>query len=230
MGNNLKQRHVCYVWIVASLALFVYGCIGLLGKNIPGIEQLIIWIEGVDGNLIILAGFLAILFEGLYFVGSFFPGTTLVVILSLLAHTQSPFVLVFMLLSVYMGWLLASIINIKLAHWYIKKMNFQPEKKDFLIIDHPFATWFPAFRSNQEVSQTIAGASPKEVLYSSLRVKLFGMLILIGFVLIIPLFVNIQDIENDEGFVSIFLIAFIMFTVGLLQARRTKKRTCTANS
>ena len=75
MGTMQQDRSVIYgsvVWILSGLALISYACIGLTQTNIPGVEQLVDFVQSAEGNYIFLAAFIAILIEGLYFIGSVF--------------------------------------------------------------------------------------------------------------------------------------------------------------
>ena len=69
----------------------------------PGVEELVSWLSRVEGWHITLAAFVTVFIEGLYFVGSFFPGATMVVLLALFSQFAGwgLFALTILLIFVY---------------------------------------------------------------------------------------------------------------------------------
>lgn len=216
-----SQRYSGYVWLAAAAGLVVYGAIGLLGKNVPGAEELLAWMQSVDGQLIIVAAGVSILIEGLYFVGSFFPGTTLVILFAAMAQVQNTASFMLTIAAIFLGWIGASVCNIVFARWYALRLGFTRDSIATPESDHFLASWFPAFRSNVEVAQVIAGVRPWHVFYSSVRVKVFGTILLMGAVFIFPLMIDVHEIDNEEGFTTIFVMAAIMAGVGCVQLRKS---------
>ena len=93
--TNKIHKSILYagiVWIISALSLTAYGIMGLFNAIIPGVEEMITFLSTVDGQYIYLGALIAILLEGLYFIGSFFPGASLVVILAILSQLNGYFV------------------------------------------------------------------------------------------------------------------------------------------
>jgi len=195
------------------LILSAYGITGLLNQQIPGIEELVAFINSAAGPWLYVAAFLAIFIEGLYVVGSVFPGTTLVLIMAILVQTTGSLTFLSIIATMYVGWLLAGVCNVIAARLFSKRLtkNIPPVAKEDEMAG---ITWFPAFRANMEVSQALEGHSIKTVLLTSLRIKSLATLGLIGYALAIPLLIDITAVSNEEGFVSISIFALINFGVG----------------
>ena len=209
------------VWLAAVVGLGIYALLGTLGYQVPGVEQLVAWLSELDGWWILLAAFLAILIEGLYFFGSFLPGSTLVVVVAILAQLQSWWMFGLTILTIFVGWVLAGAINILLAKSFTTLWpNTDPNQIE--VKDDPALTWFPAFRANTEVAQIIAGASARQVFWSSVRVKVWGSLGATVYVLVLPLLIDISELENEEGFIGMFVVAVIMASVGAVQLHTAK--------
>ena len=210
----MHKKNPGLVWIVAGMGLFTYATIGFLGQGIPGVENLVTWLNGLSGNWIVLAAFVAILIEGLYFVGSFFPGSTIIILVAVLSQTQSWLVFFSTILAIYLGWVMAGLINVLLAH-KLKKLHTQDTQDEVDIKDRLFTTWYPAFRANQEVAQVVAGAKPGQVFLSSLRVKTIASFFAALGVASLPLFIDITELSNEEGFTTVFIVGAISLIVGL---------------
>lgn len=216
MINNTKQTTQIrsgLVWILSGLVLSAYGITGLLNQQIPGIEELVAFINAATGPWLYLAAFLAIFIEGLYVVGSVFPGTTLVLIMAILVQTTGSLTFLSIIATMYIGWLFAGVCNVFIARIFAKKLA---QTKPPIVKEDELAgiTWFPAFRANMEVSQALEGHSIKTVLVSSLKIKSLATLGLIGYALVIPLLIDITQVSNEEGFMSISVFALINFGVG----------------
>lgn len=212
------------VWIVSALALVTYRIIGMAQADIPGVEELVTFLSSVDGAYIYLSAFIAIFIEGFYFVGSFFPGGTLVVILAILSQVTGPAAFLGTIAAIFIGWCLAGVVNILLAKTYHLKVARLEEDADYEVKDRPWATWFPAFRANYEVAQIAEGGNPLQVFLSSVRVKFKASMIAALCTLIVPLFVDIRTIDNEEGFVAVMVVAGISFIVGAVKLKRYYSR------
>ena len=75
------------VWLMSGFALLTYGILGLTQTNIPGVEELVSFVNSANGIYLYLAAFISIFLEGLYFIGSFFPGTSFIILISIVAQT-----------------------------------------------------------------------------------------------------------------------------------------------
>jgi len=193
----------------------IYATIGILIENIPGVEALILWLETLVGVWVVLAVFVAIIIEGLYFVGSFFPGSSVVVLLAILSQTDSLALFVSTILAIFLGWVISGAVNIYFAKKYAVEVD-----HPVLARDYPLATWLPSFRANQEVAQTVAGIAPLRVFINSTRIKLFASLFMAVIVLVLAQTLDINEISNDEGFATLYVSASVMLIVGIVQLRR----------
>ena len=88
LQKDRKDLRSGIVWILSALALSTYGTLGLLNYRLPGVEEIVSYISSIQGTYLYGAAFLAILIEGIYFLGSFFPGTTLVIVIAILSQLQ----------------------------------------------------------------------------------------------------------------------------------------------
>lgn len=214
------ELYSALVWILAGLSLLVYCTIGFLNTSIPGAEELISFLSAVEGKYIYIAAFLSIFIEGLYFVGSFFPGSTLVVILAILSQLSGFVIFAGTILAIFFGWCLAGVVNIWLAKQYRSKIVRLQGGEKYEIKDRVWTTWFPAFRANYEVAQIMDGGNALDVFFSSVRVKLWTSLVATLYVLILPIFVDIKEVSNEEGFVTVAVVAIISFIVGGVKLKK----------
>lgn len=217
------KHHGAYVWLFAAFIIFAYGLLGLFGFKVPGVEQLLVWLENVSGWHIYVAAFSAILIEGLYFVGSFFPGTTLIILLALLSQLQGGVHFLLTILAIYLGWCLAGALNVTVAYLYRNRVQHEDFDTQFVVKDNLFITWFPAFRSTYEVSQIADGGSYWKVLYSAWRVRTIASLGAAIGALIIPYFIDVTQLDNDEGFLSLLLVGSISLIIGIYKLKRNNQ-------
>lgn len=208
------------VWIFSSFSLITFGILSLTNNKIPGVEQLVDTLAQVKGIYIYSAAFLTIFIEGLYVVGSFFPGSTIIVLLTLLSHTGGISSFLFTILAVFLGWCSAGVVNIIAAKLYGKKILDKEHNPEYDVKDRLLTTWFPAFRANYEVSQIAEGGKASTVLFSSIRVKFYACIIMLCGMALLPLFVNVNEISNEEGVLSAFIIAAISMTVGIYKLKK----------
>ena len=220
MNPNKIKLHAALVWLFSAFALLVYCVIGLLDTKIPGVEQLVEFISNADGSLIYLTAFLSIFIEGLYIVGAFFPGSTLIVIVTLLSQLVSYSVFFLTVLAIFVGWCLAGMVNIFIARLYRDTVIHQINKEEFVLRDRTWTTWFPAFRANYEVSQIVEGGESKAVFLSSVRVKFWASLVMALCTFILSYFIDINEVTNEEGILSLLVIALITFVVGVIKLKR----------
>jgi hypothetical protein len=210
------------VWLISGAALLTYGVLGLTQTNIPGVENLVAFINSATGNYLYLAAFLAIFFEGMYVVGSVIPGTTFVLIATILAQTGGVFKFLSIIFTIYLGWLLAGVFNVVFAKFLASHLTLaQPADAPK---EKPEVTWFPAFRANTEVSQITEGYQPTTVLWSSFKIKTYASIGLVLYSLIIPFFVDFNEMKNEEGFLGLAVIAIINFGVGIHKIRQHRQQ------
>ncbi len=207
------------VWIISALSLVTYAGLALTKQALPGVEELVAFISTVEGTYIFAAAFTAVLIEGLYVVGSFFPGTTMITLVAILSQASGAGTFVGTIVAIYLGWVLAGAINIAVATMYRRNALGQVDKESFAVKDRLFVTWFPAFRANYEVSQIAAGGNPWQVFLSSLRVKTIVSLGMLIVMYSVPFFYDVQETSNEEGFLSLFVVATISCTVGVIKIR-----------
>jgi len=210
------------VWILSGLALLTYGTLGLTHHNVPGIEEFLAFVNDAGGWYLYVAAFLAIFFEGLYFLGNFFPGTSFVLLIIIVSQAGGIIHFLTTILTVFIGWSLAGMVNVFGAKYFYELFKFRSET--LLPIEDKFGTtWYPAFRANTEVALVTEGHSASKVLRSSLRVKVYACLATIIYTLLVPLVIDIQELRNEVGFLSLGIIALISFTVGVVKIYRTNK-------
>jgi hypothetical protein len=217
--KNNAGLYSALVWILAGVALVIYCILGLLNTTIPGFEELVTFLSEVEADHIYAVAFISIFIEGLYFVGSFFPGATLVVIVAILSQLSGTTVFIGTILSIFIGWCLVGAVNIFLAKTCFLKMTRIQEHTEYEVKDRLWTTWYPAFRANYEVAQITEGGNPMKVFLSSVRVKFWASIAAAMYVLIIPFFIDIEQVSNEEGFLSVAIIAVISFAVGFLKIR-----------
>lgn len=216
--SNSSALYGSLVWIFSALVIFFYVAYALLGHQAPGVEQLVTFLQSVEGWQIYLAAFISIFIEGLYLVGNLFPGSTLVILIAILSQVGGPFSFVTTIILIFLGWSLAGGVNIvlaKLFHWSVLKK----ENQELEVRDRMWTTWFPAFRANYEVAQVSEGANLYKVLFSSVRVKFCVSIVMAMVTLLIPLFIDINESSNEEGFFVLGVIGAITLVVGLIKLR-----------
>jgi hypothetical protein len=213
-NENKESFYSAMVWIISGVGLITYGTMGVLSATIPGVEELVAYLSTASGTHIYIAAFVSILIEGTYLVGNFFPGTTLIVILTILSQVSGVSVFIGTILCVLLGWYTAGAINIYLAKTYYKKMISPVGSESSLVHDRLFTTWFPAFRANYEVAQITEGGSARGVFFSSLRVKTLVVGVATIGALLVPYVLDIHSISNEEGFLTIAAVATISIAVG----------------
>lgn len=217
--KNKGDLYSGIVWIVSACSLITYGLLGLFSGRIPGVEQVVFFVSNASGTYIYIAAFLSIFIEGLYFLGSFFPGTTLITIIALLSQVHGTMTLITTVSTIFLGWCVAGALNIFFAKTYRTQVLKQVHTDTYHIHDRLWTTWFPAFRANYEVAQVAAGGNPMKVFLSSVRVKFLVSLVMIAGALIAPFIIDIHNVSNKEGFLSLAGVASISFTVGVIKIR-----------
>ena len=213
--KDKSQLYAGIIWIVSAIALAIYGILLFLNSEVPGMGELVDFISSIDKKYIYLAAFISILIEGLYFIGSFFPGASLVMIIAVISGINGYFVFFATLLLIFIGWSLAGIINVYLAKVYRQRLMGVKHSEDYLINDRIWTTWFPAFRSSYEVAQVVEGGHPLKVYLSSLKVRFWATIFVGVLALIIPHIININNLSNKEPFFIIFIVFCISLIVGI---------------
>jgi len=217
--ESKDQLYAGIIWIISATALAVYGTLLFLNSEIPGMGELVNFLSNIDERYIYLAAFLSIFIEGLYFIGSFFPGASLVMIIAIISGTGGYVVFFTTLLLIFVGWSLSGIVNIYLAKVYRNKIVKLQHSEDYHVSDRVWTTWFPAFRSSYEVAQVIEGGHPMKVFLSSLRVRFWATLFVGVLAFIVPLVFDIDNASDNESFLTIFVVFCISLTVGIRKVR-----------
>lgn len=218
-NSNKRGLYSSLVWLLSALFLVIYCLIGLFKIKVPGVQDLVSFISNANGVYFFIAAFLAIFIEGLYVVGTFFPGSTLVAIVLILSQGNGLFTFLVTTIIIFIGWSVAGIINIYGAHFYRKKFINLLHDEQFDIKDKSWTTWFPAFRSNYEVAQVVDGGKPWQVFLSSLKVRFYACAVLTVVAIIVPHFIDVKNVSNEEGFISLFIIALITLIVGVIKLK-----------
>ncbi len=220
LNKNKNNLYSGLVWIVSSLALIAYGLLIYFNSSVPGMEELMNFLTSLDAKYIYIGAFVSVVIEGLYFVGSFFPGASLLIILAILSQSAGWTVFITTLLLVFIGWTIAGAINIFIAKTYRSKIMKLSHIEEYEVRDHVWTTWFPAFRSSHEVAQVAEGGHVGKVFISSLRVRFWATLFLGALALIVPLFFNIKNASDKDSYISITIVAAISMMVGIAKVRR----------
>jgi len=198
-----------FVWIFSGISLLIYALLGIFNQNIPGVEELVSFISNIGSSYLLLAAFLTIFIEGLYIVGNFFPGASLVMFAALVSQAHGPLFFLQTIFVVFVGWSISGGFNVLFAKLFKKEgVSEDPIPKNLLL------TWFPSFRANYEVSQTLEGRSATEVFVSSIKIKALVSFLMIFFLLIYSYFIDINEIKNEEGFITALFVAAISLFVG----------------
>lgn len=207
------------VWVTSAFFLVIYGVMIFFNSNLPGMGDLVKLLSSINKEYIYFAAAVSIFIEGLYFLGSFFPGTSLVMIISIISGTNGYIVLFTTLISIFITWNIAGIINIYLAKIYRNRIIKMQHSEDYHIKDHVWTTWLPAFRSSYEVAQVIEGGRPFKVFLSSLRVRFWATILVGCATIIIPIVFDIHNLSDTEGFLTIFIVCLISLVVGIRKIR-----------
>jgi len=216
---NKNQLYAGMIWIVSAITLAIYGVMLFFNTNIPGMEELVKFLSNIDEKYIYLVAFISIFIEGLYFIGSFFPGASLVLIITVISRTSGYDVFLITLFLIFIGWSLAGALNIYFARTYRNKILKLDSSDNYHVNDRIWTTWFPAFRSSYEVAQVVSGGHPLKVYASSFRVRFWATLLVGCLALIIPLVFDIDKSSDGENFLIIFTVFCISFIVGIVKIK-----------
>lgn len=220
---NKGELYSGIVWLLSALTLFIYATLSVTNQNVPGVEQFVDYLQTVDGFYIYSAAFLSIFIEGLYVVSNFFPGATLVLVLAIVSQIGGVGSFLLTILAIFSGWCLAGVVNIFGAKFFGMKFLKRYTDDSYEVVSRPFTTWFPVFRANYEVAQIMEGGDVWQVLWSSIKVKLLASFVAMLYVAAIPYFVDINEVSNEEGALSVLVVALISFSVGIFKLRRYLK-------
>ena len=209
-----------FVWILSGSVILIYVSFALLGHKLPGIEELVDFLTTIPQNYIFLAACISMFIEGLYFIGSFFPGTSLVILISILSQSGGLPTFLITMIFVFFGWCLAGGVNILLARFFMKTLVSHDAKTPYEVKDNADMTWFPAFRANYEVAQVSEGGDPLSVFISSVRVKALTCIGAVFYSLVIAYFIDLQSLEYQEVFRGLAVIGIVTLLVGLVKVRK----------
>lgn len=224
-NKNKNNLYSGLVWIVSALALIAYGLLIYFNSTVPGMSEVMAFLTSIETKYIYIGAFISVIIEGLYFIGSFFPGASLLIILAILSQSAGWSVFLITMLLVFLGWAIAGALNITIAKTYRSKIMKLEHIEEYEVKDHVWTTWFPAFRASHEVAQVAEGGHAMKVFFSSLRVRFFTTLFLGVLALIIPLFFDINNTSDQDGYVSIIVVAAISMAVGMAKIRKYLKYT-----
>jgi len=217
---NKNKLYTGIVWIVSGLTLITYGILLSQNTNLPGAESLVRFLTNIDERYIYVTAMISIFIEGLYFVGSFFPGASLVLVIAIISQTGGVLVFLTTILLVFLSWSLAGLVNIYMTKMYRNKIIQLEHVENYTVHNRIWTTWFPAFRASYEVAQVAEGAKPIRVFISSVIVRFWASLFVGGLALVVPLFFNIQNTTNKDGYVTLTVVALISLSVGVYNIRK----------
>jgi hypothetical protein len=222
-AHDQSEKNSLYagiIWIISGISLLTYGIMSFNNSNIPGIEEILALLANTQGKHIYIVAFISVFLEGLYLVGNFFPGASLVLLLAIISQANGPATFVTTMLTIFFGWCLAGTLNIYGAKIYQSKISKLPHDEKLKVRDQIWTTWFPSFRASYEVAQVVEGADTTKVFLSSLRVRFFATLFVGAIALAIPLFYDINHVSDRESIVVLLIIAVISFVVGAVKIRK----------
>lgn len=214
--HTWRDNLAALTWATSGILVMFYAFLGLIGKNIPGISYLVNLLSNLDSNAIYIALVLAMLIEGIYIIGNFFPGSSIIVLLVIGKTTQDISIFLTAIAFVFMAWLLAGLINTMIG-LLIKKSFLDVSPKQNVVSSNKWITWFPAFRANYEVSQVIEGHSWWQVFLVSSRIKLITSFFMVLVLYILSLIIDINEVDNKEGFISLIIVALISIFIGYIK-------------
>ncbi len=217
--KDKKQLYSGIIWIVSAIALAIYATFLSINVNIPGIKELIDILKSIDDKYIYVTAFIAMFIEGLYFIGSFFPGSSLVVLIAIISGVTGYSLFLKTLFLIFVGWSLAGMVNIYLAKIYREKIIKLKQIEDYIVKDSIWTTWFPAFRSSYEVAQVVEGANILKVFISSLKVRFFATIMAGIMAFLIPFVFDINKTSGNENFIVIFVVFSISVFIGIKKIR-----------
>ncbi|MEK7639332.1 MAG: hypothetical protein AAB388_04185 [Patescibacteria group bacterium] len=210
------------VWVVSGLLTVSYGGIGLLGYQLPGVEQLVKLLSQVEGWQIYLAASISIFIEGLYFLSSLFPGTTIIMLLAIFSQTFSWISFALTIVFIFIGWCAASFANVWFAKFYgVKVLKNKSSKVD--VSNNILISWFPVFRATQEVAEIVAGRGVLEVLHSTFIIKFWASVGATVYLVWFILLFDIPQMNNEEGFISLLFFGIVSIGVGCFEIYKAKK-------
>lgn len=218
--KDKSQLYAGIIWIISAITLMIYGFLLLSNSQIPGVVEIVKFLSNIDEKYIYLSAFVSVFIEGLYFIGSFFPGASLVMIVTIVSGANGYITFLITLLMIFIGWSLAGLVNVYLAKIYRNKIIKIGHLDEYHIKDRIWTTWFPAFRSSYEVAQVIEGGHPIKVYISSLKVRFLATLFVGGLALIVPLIFDINKTSDNESFLTIFIVFAISLIVGIIKVRK----------
>ena len=210
------ERQAAWVWIIASIVMFSYSLLVLLAFDIPGMAQIIDIISSIQTSYIVAAAFVVIFIEGIYGIGSLFPGSSFTLLFASLAALESPATFALVVISIFLGWSSATVINIL----YAKRMYPTTITQSHQGRSHILYSWMPGFRANQEVADIARGISVYRVVYSTLVIKLIASIIVGGIAYMLPFIMDIETLSVTNGFVLSVIFAAITLGIGLFKLSR----------
>lgn len=220
---NKNALYAGIVWLLSATALIIWALFVYFSPAVPGVDDLVKFIMNIDEKYIYVGALISVFVEGLYFIGSFFPGSSLILILAILSQLSGPMTLAVTIFLIFVGWCAAGAINIYGAKLYRSRIAKLEKLEDYNIHDRVWTTWFPAFRSSYEVAQVAEGGDPYKVFLSSLRVRFWASLFVGALAVIIPIFFDISHTTSRDGYVVTMIVAGISLVVGIRKIREFLK-------
>ncbi len=224
---NKNILHSGIIWIASGILFIIYEFLNIyFDLNIPGLKEIINLLNNSPDYLIFIISFLVMFIEGLYILGNFFPGSSIIITITSLSQYDGNGKFILIIFIIFLSWTSSGIINMWIAkkYKYILEKRYPPKKnKIFMVKDNILGTWFPSFRSNYEVSQILEGGIFSEVLKSSLRVKFFISIIMGLISYSIAILWDVKKIDDNEGLIFTIFISIIMIIVGVKKIKDYKK-------
>ncbi|NYS26687.1 hypothetical protein HUK65_17030 [Rhodobacteraceae bacterium 2376] len=212
------------VWLVAGVLSIAYAVAGLL-YSLPGVVELRDWLSGATGWYIPLAAFAAILLEGTYIIGIFFPGATVVLLLGIFSAIYGASLLVVTCIAIFLGWSLTGVINAKFGSLLHRRFRGEDisDVQEAVVGSSLVYSWFPNFRANLEVAQVAQGLSVRDVVFKSTIIKFFVSFVMLLLIFVVTAVFDVEMIENDEGFLALAFVGIVCLVVGGLNVVRARR-------
>lgn len=217
--DKISYKKSAIVWAISSFVFLLYGLCFLFEADFLAVDKVVKFIQEIDTSYIFAAAFITIFIESIYVIGTFFPGSSLVLMFAIIAaiNNMSNFSLV--IFAIFAGWTLSTLVNI-----LIGKLGSTAGIVHNKAKENYWISWFPAFRATEEVAQISCGVKPIRVFISSFKIKFVTSLIMAGIAFALSKTADINNVSSEEGYLASFLACAICLTVAVFKFINYKKQ------
>jgi hypothetical protein len=216
-SSDTSARNSAITWYIAAFGLATYGTLVLFDTPMPGISDLFTFLQEIDTSQVYIAAFVGMFFEGVYILGAFIPGTSLIMLAALTAGLGGVWVLAITTVAIYLGWFCAGCVNIFLAT-HVSRV---PPRQDARTasLRTMILTCYPSFRATQEVAEIASGVPWQRVLLQSAYIKAVTLACFFVGALVVPYIVPLELITDREGVFTVYALAVVCVGIGLYHMR-----------